>query len=92
MKAKKQLIEKLSINEANIIHIPIDKKGCIEDIFSDKNRADFEIKATNEKSKTIVAQIFHDKVIKGEITVKNLDNDTKTNIESIFNELKKLLD
>ena len=97
----KKLKKKLNMDDSRIIFVPMHKsEGEIEDLFSEKDKMKYlkdliDVKKKNnsekEKSKTIIAKEFLDKVNKGEITKKDLDKETINNFSEVFNELLRII-
>ncbi len=86
-KARNKLYE-LYLNEDEynkyIYKISKNKDFCIEDVFSKEDKKKYSIgKAKNKK--LITAKMIYDKVVKGEIEKKDLEDETINNMEYILN-------
>lgn len=88
--AKKKLVEKLQIQESQIIQIPKNETGVIENLFSID---DFEKYANFRKdlSKTLLAQQFLNNVKKGDIQAEDLDQTSIVNFQEVFDSIMEIL-
>jgi len=90
-KVKKKLRKKLSIPEKNIILIPHNGTGAIENLFSEKDCKSLITRPDNSFGKVLLAKKFLNEVEKGKIKKSNLSDETKQNFIHLFHGLKKLI-
>lgn len=89
---KQKLTKSLSIDENRIVDVPFDKKGCIEDLFSEEDRNKYtNYRKTDKKSKVLQATEFHQGVETGAIKPSNLSDETRVNFEKVFIKLRNVL-
>jgi ABC-type cobalamin/Fe3+-siderophores transport system ATPase subunit len=86
--AKRKLIRHLGILEENIIQIPEEREGTIEDIFSQNDFNKYANYKEGSNSKTLLAKIFLQKIENGELTIKDLEKETIEGFKKIFEKLK----
>lgn len=89
--AKEKLRDFYANNEEynSYVYDVINKENsCIEDVFSQEDKKKFSIKG-GKKNKLINAKRFFDAVQEGNITIDDLSDETKVNIEYIIDILKK---
>jgi hypothetical protein len=91
--AKNKLLKKLSIKEDRIIQVPFDKRGSIEDMFSESDYKKY-IKTDNLNSygKVLLAKEFYKKVDINEITLSDLSKETIENFKNVFRKLVELFE
>ncbi len=88
--SKIKLMKKLAIEEDKIIQIPFNKEGEIEDLFTDKDKTKYA-DYSKDKSKTILATQFLQKIESGDLNISNLETETIENFKEIFKKLKEIL-
>lgn len=71
--------------------VPYDKSGCIEDLFSRDDYKKYAQNGTSEKSKTIMATEFNQKIENSEITLDDISQETKDNFTNIYQKIGVLI-
>ena len=66
-----------------IYKISKNKNFCIEDVFSKEDRKKYSI-GKGKNKKLVTSKMIYDKVIKGELEKKDLEDETIKNIEYIL--------
>ncbi|MFX1383133.1 MAG: ATP-dependent endonuclease [Promethearchaeota archaeon] len=89
--AKKKLVEALSINEDRILRVPFQKRGTIEDLFTNDDFKKFLEKNTDFKGKVIRTKVFFEDVIENRINIKDFSDETIKNFRKLFYKIKDLL-
>ena len=86
--AKRRLIRNLGILEENIIQIPEEREGTIEDIFSQNDFKKYANYKEGSNSKTLLAKIFLQKIENGDFTIKDLEKESIEGFKKIFEKLQ----
>lgn len=89
---KEKLKKKLSIREEKMLSVPMDSSGEIENLFSNRDYKKYADHENLGRSKVLLATQFYNGVEKEELTLSDLDEQTKNNFGKVLDKLKEMIE
>ncbi len=86
---KRKIEEKLGITQRRIILVPEDRKGSIEDLFSEEDLERYV--KVNNLSKVLRARQLYQKVEEGRVKISDFSKETQNNFNTLFQKLLKII-